>query len=366
MKKFLIYVLFFMFFSANAVLAVTYSSRPAIPFTETGISVLFYKQQFVEPPTISKNITNVQYIETMIKYFNKWFEVAGYDFPKSLDKAIHEYRKDPMGSGYNGNLKTVIALSDELCQQYTQEEENILKKYFSQETVKFLITKEENTIEEKIQKSMTKNPPTTTYSKNDGQSQYNQTDAQTQVVSQKTDSNEWNIWRSNIQNEIMAKAKIKAPTGTMFMFTFNVDKYGRISYLKIWAKPETYSSLAQDVLSPIILKLQGTSILSFPANSQREATNVNGGFTMSDTTKYSSPTDYNDKENKTVPNPIQNNIQNNYNPYNNVIQQSNYQNTYNQNNTNRNNNNSNKNYSNVINDAMGIVRDVNSIIRTWK
>lgn len=106
----------------------------------------------------------------------------------------------------------------------------------------------------------------------------------------------WNKWRSDLQNKLMKDSKISAPLGTTFFFSFTVDKFGNISNLKTWSDNPSYTQLAVRILKPLLLSYQHTEILTFPQNSKRIITNADGSFTMASSSKYSSPSDYNDYE----------------------------------------------------------------------
>lgn len=106
----------------------------------------------------------------------------------------------------------------------------------------------------------------------------------------------WNKWRSDLQNKLMRDSKIAAPIGTSFEFSFTVDKFGTITNLKTWSSNPSYTPLAVRVIKPLLLSYQKTAILNFPTGSKRVITNVNGGFTMARSSRYSSPSDYNDYE----------------------------------------------------------------------
>lgn len=106
----------------------------------------------------------------------------------------------------------------------------------------------------------------------------------------------WNKWRSDLQNKLMRDSKIAAPIGTSFEFSFTVDKFGTISNLKTWSSNPSYTPLAVRVIKPLLLSYQKTEILNFPTGSKRVITNVSGGFTMAHSSRYSSPSDYNDYE----------------------------------------------------------------------
>ncbi len=106
----------------------------------------------------------------------------------------------------------------------------------------------------------------------------------------------WNKWRSDLQNKLMKESKMSAPIGTSFEFSFTVDKFGNISNLKTWSSNPSYTPLAVNIIKPLLLSYQKTTILKFPDGSKRVITNVNGGFTMARSSRYSSPSDYNDYE----------------------------------------------------------------------
>ncbi len=106
----------------------------------------------------------------------------------------------------------------------------------------------------------------------------------------------WNKWRSDLQNQVMRDTKISAPLGTGFKFSFTVDKFGKISNLKVWSTSPAYSELAVRVIKPLLLSYQGQPILNFPDGTRRVITNVTGGFRMATHTGYSTPDDYSDIE----------------------------------------------------------------------
>lgn len=109
----------------------------------------------------------------------------------------------------------------------------------------------------------------------------------------------WNIWHSNIQNSIMRDTKMPiVPNGTIFNFTFTVDKFGKISDIKTWSDNSNYTIYAVQYIAPVIKNYQGKSILNFPANSQRITTKFVGKFKVSKNEQnvYSSASDYNDIE----------------------------------------------------------------------
>ena len=106
----------------------------------------------------------------------------------------------------------------------------------------------------------------------------------------------WNRWRSNLQNQVMKDSQLRAPLGTVFKFSFTVDKYGNMSNIKVWSTNPSYTGLAVSVIKPVLSSYQHKSILNFPLGTKRVITNVVGGFIISTKTIYSSPSDYSDYE----------------------------------------------------------------------
>ena len=86
------------------------------------------------------------------------------------------------------------------------------------------------------------------------------------------------------------------PKGTVFKFSFEVDKYGKISNIHTSSLTSKYTPLAIQYIAPVIRSYQGKSILDFPEGSLRFNTTVTGGWKISDTAVYSTPKDYNDTE----------------------------------------------------------------------
>ena len=107
----------------------------------------------------------------------------------------------------------------------------------------------------------------------------------------------WNIWRSNLTNKIMQDTKLPdIPNGTLFHFSFNVDKFGKISNVQTGANPANYTPYAIQYIAPVIRSYQGHSILNFPEGTARTSTTVTGKWRISNTERFSSPQDYNDIE----------------------------------------------------------------------
>lgn len=124
-----------------------------------------------------------------------------------------------------------------------------------------------------------------------------ETQTKPQKMTEQQEEIAWNKWRSNLQNQIMKDSKLPAiPNGIVFKFSFTVDKYGKVSNVKAWSLTQTYTPYAIQYIAPVIRGYQGHSILDFPFGSNRVITNVEGGFKISNTSKYSTPSDYNDME----------------------------------------------------------------------
>lgn len=106
----------------------------------------------------------------------------------------------------------------------------------------------------------------------------------------------WNQWRSNLQNRVMSDTKISAPVGTVFKFSFTVDKFRNISNIKVWSTNDAYTNLAVNLIKPVLQSYQGKQILEFPQGTKRVITNVTGNFVIAHTMGYSSASDYSDYE----------------------------------------------------------------------
>ena len=120
---------------------------------------------------------------------------------------------------------------------------------------------------------------------------------QPKIMTQQEETIAWNIWRSNLINQIMQDVKMPSiPEGTIFQFSFTVDKYGKISNVQTGANPASYTPYAIQYITPVIRSYQGRSILNFPDGTARTTTQVTGKWRMSITRKYSTPEDFNDVE----------------------------------------------------------------------
>ena len=107
----------------------------------------------------------------------------------------------------------------------------------------------------------------------------------------------WNLWRSNIQNQIMRDSDIEiAPLGTVFTFTFIVDKFGNVSNIKVDCSNPAFMDVARNNVKPAIVNLQKKPILNFPKGTKRTSTVFTGMFLIGTQTRYSTPENYSDYE----------------------------------------------------------------------
>ena len=123
-----------------------------------------------------------------------------------------------------------------------------------------------------------------------------ETREQKHILTEQEEIIAWNRWRSNLQNQVMMDSKVFAPLGTAFKFSFTVDKFGNMSNVKVWSLNPAYSNYAVKVIKPVLMSYRNKPILNFPEGTKRIIVNVDGGFIISRTSRYSSPSDYHDYE----------------------------------------------------------------------
>lgn len=117
------------------------------------------------------------------------------------------------------------------------------------------------------------------------------------VLTKEQEEIAWNVWRSNLQNQIMKDTHLPSvPNGTIFRFSFDVDKYGKVSNIQTYSDTKMYTPYAIQYIAPVIRSYQGKSILNFPAGTARVTTTAKGAWKISSNTKYSTPKDFNDTE----------------------------------------------------------------------
>ena len=119
----------------------------------------------------------------------------------------------------------------------------------------------------------------------------------TKTLTQKEEEIAWNVWRSNLQNQIMHDVRLPVlPNGIVFRFSFNVDKYGKITNIYTNSDNPAFTPYAIQYIAPVIRSYQGKSILNFPEGSTRTSTEFKGGWKISSNERLSTPQDYNDYE----------------------------------------------------------------------
>ena len=172
---------------------------------------------------------------------------------------------------------------------------NEIKPIITNQNIQKKVNKKQNLTQSKpIQKQNIK----TIISK---QKQYNQItekkDKKEEKITQEEETIAWNKWHSDIQNKILKDINLPIlPNGTIFKISFSVDKYGKITNLQTFSTNPQYTPYAIEFIAPVIRSYQGTSILNFPTNSNRIETTFQGGLKISNSSSFSSPSDYNDIE----------------------------------------------------------------------
>lgn len=106
----------------------------------------------------------------------------------------------------------------------------------------------------------------------------------------------WNIWRSNLQNEIMMRSAVEAPVGTLITFAFDVSENGKISNLKYSCSSPKYADAARKDMVVVLREIEGTDVLIFPENTKRKNVKFKGAFMLDYSTSFSKPSDYSDYE----------------------------------------------------------------------
>ena len=159
-------------------------------------------------------------------------------------------------------------------------------------TVQKPVAKEVVKIEQpKVEQKVTVNPTPQSPPSRSGEA------SRSKVLTPQEETIAWNIWRSNLTNKIMQDTKLpNIPNGTVFQFSFTVDKYGKVTNVQTGANPANYTPYAIQYIAPVIRSYQGRSILNFPEGTARTSTQVTGKWRISNSEKFSTPQDYNDIE----------------------------------------------------------------------
>lgn len=107
----------------------------------------------------------------------------------------------------------------------------------------------------------------------------------------------WNKWRANVTNQIMKDSNVgSAFMGTVFHFTFVVDKFGNVSNIRVESNPAAFMDLARNGLKPAIANLQNKPILKFPQGTKRTTVIVDDSFIISTQNNFATPNLYSDYE----------------------------------------------------------------------
>lgn len=107
----------------------------------------------------------------------------------------------------------------------------------------------------------------------------------------------WNKWRSAIHNQIMKDSGAgTAPLGSIFQFSFLVDKYGNVSNIKTSCIGSGCMEIARTGVKSAISNLHRKPILEFPKNTHRTSVVVSGQFLIGMEDRFSTPSNFSDIE----------------------------------------------------------------------
>ena len=110
-------------------------------------------------------------------------------------------------------------------------------------------------------------------------------------------SNGWNVWRSNIHNQIEHDINLdSAILGSSCFYSFVVDKNGNISNISVKCSNENMNNNIKDNLEAVIKNLNQNPILKFPENTKRNSVVFQSNFIAATKSKYTTPNYYSDYE----------------------------------------------------------------------
>ena len=199
----------------------------------------------------------------------------------------------------NTNIPTTNTIKNDNVTTQPQRKKIVKQIIRYTEPTNNSVTQQQKTVQKPITKQTTQNKTQTTVNTpiQKTNNNYTQPTKTTQrVLTEREEIIAWNKWRSALQNQVMMDSHMRAPLGTVFKFSFTVDKFGNMSNIKVWSTNPSYTSYAVRVIKPVLSSYQHKPILNFPTGTKRVITNVNGGFVISTRTEYSSPSDYSDYE----------------------------------------------------------------------
>lgn len=144
LKKLCIFICLIIFGTCNTVYATSVqSSRPAAPYTKQASDKLtkLINEYGVPTMPIKKHITSSEFLEINIKNMINIWSMAGYDFRKSMNKYVHDMNINSIVLGlpplYEYTMPEIFGYTTISNYYQGNQDELILKKYFSQETVNF-------------------------------------------------------------------------------------------------------------------------------------------------------------------------------------------------------------------------------------
>lgn len=110
---------------------------------------------------------------------------------------------------------------------------------------------------------------------------------------------DWNTWKSNFINQIIddsmyIKSLDNYDVGSWFYYSFNVDKYGRISDITV--KSMYLSSIDKDRIRKLIKSYEYKDITVFPANTRKTTAKVDAVVMLGNSEKKARPSDFNENE----------------------------------------------------------------------
>lgn len=118
------------------------TSNPVAPYTKCASEkIAKYMKEYEQPIASVANATSGVRLEAYIKYFNKVYSAAGYDFKKTTEKYARDLKSNPRAfelpplCDYSSpEFMTIWTIS---TLYVNSSDEKVLKKYFSQEAVNY-------------------------------------------------------------------------------------------------------------------------------------------------------------------------------------------------------------------------------------
>lgn len=244
----------------------------------------------VSNPEQTKTVQEIQMVEPKVE---KTTQQIVYDTPKSIptEKVVRTQNVDNapkkvnVTTGTNPSDKSQLELLQKIIKNTEQVQQNPEPQ--PQPKVVEQPVQKPKPVEKPVQVTQTPTPVETKPVKT-GSNPY---------MTEEEEIIAWNVWRSNIHNQIMKDSDIgSAFVGTVFSFSFIVDKFGNVSNIKVEAFPPYFMDIARDGVKPAIARLQNKPILNFPRGTKRTSTIVEGKFAVGTVNRFSTPGEYSDYE----------------------------------------------------------------------